>query len=293
MIRAAPQELTPTCVARIPEALWWRGLPTAWTRTTRPGLTLHSFLEGPCVDGDRLLIADVPHGRIFAIDGDGRWSIAYAWAGEPHAIRRLDAMGFVVADHQLGLLRVDAASGEVSTLCGAQRFRGLSDLAVAGDGTVWFTDPGRSSLSARYGRLWRRTPDGAVQCVLDRLAYPNGVALDPADRFVHVACTRANAVLRLATAGAEVPPMSGVFLHLSGGLGPDGLAIDAAGRVAVAQAQAGRAYLFDRLGDPLAQIRTIGEWTTAVAFADDGALLIVEAQEGAIWRVPGEVIATL
>lgn len=292
MIRVAPGQVTATCVARLPDALRWRGEPAAWTRMTRPGMALHSFLEGPCIDGDRLLVADVPHGRVFAIRGDD-WSIAYAYPGEPHAIRRLDATGFVVADHRLGLLRVDAASGAVETLCAAEHFHGLSDLAVTRDGAVWFTDPGRSSLSERCGRLWRRAPDGALRCVLEGLAYPNGVALDPDERFVHVACTRMNAVLRLATTGAEEPPMSGVFLHLSGGLGPDGLAIDAQGRIAVAQAQAGRAYLFDRIGDPLAEVRTAGAWTTAVAFAPDGALLIVEAEEGAIWRVSGEVIEAL
>lgn len=292
MIRGAPRMLTPTLIGRLPEALWWRGEPTAWTRMTRPGLALHSFLEGPCVDGDRLLVADVPHGRIFAVER-GKWSVAYSYDGEPHAIRPLDANSYVIADHRLGLLRLDAASGAVTALHSAEQFRGLSDLAVTRAGTVWFTDSGRSSLSNPYGRLWRRSPDGELNCVLDRLAYPNGVALDPDGRFVHVACTRANAVLKLAAAGAETPPMTGVFVHLSGGLGPDGLAVDAHGRLAVAQAQAGRAYLFDRLGDPLAEVRTPGAWTTAVAFADDGALLVVEAEEGAIWRVPGEMIACL
>lgn len=292
MIRAAPLRLEASCIARLPGALAWRGAPTEWTRMTRPGMALHSFLEGPCVDGDRLLVADVPHGRIFAI-ADDSWSVAFTYAGEPHAIRRLDPTGFVVADHRLGLLRLDAASGAIETLCAADRFHGLSDLAVARDGTVWFTDSGRSSLSSRHGRLWRRTPDGTLDCVLDDLAYPNGVALSPDERFVHVACTRANTVLRLATGGVETPPMTGVFLHLSGGLGPDGLATDAQGRIAVAQAQAGRAYIFDVVGDPLAEVRTSGGWTTAVAFAGDGALLIVEAQEGAIWRVPAEVIDKL
>lgn len=291
MICAAPRLLTPTLMARLPEALWWRGEPTAWTRMTRPGMALHSFLEGPCVDGDRLLVADVPHGRIFVVEDD-KWSVAYAYDGEPHAIRRLDADSYVVADHRLGLLRVNA-SGAMTVLAATDQFRGLSDLAVARDGTVWFTDPGRSSLSDPYGRLWRRAPNGALTCVLEGLAYPNGVALDPGERFVHVACTRANAVLRLAMADAATPPMTGTFVHLSGGLGPDGLAIDAAGRLAVAQAQAGRAYLFDRLGDPLAEVRTPGAWTTAVAFARDGSLLVVEAEEGAVWRVPGKVIASL
>lgn len=32
---------------RLPEALHWRGEPNDWVRMTRPGMRLHSFLEGP------------------------------------------------------------------------------------------------------------------------------------------------------------------------------------------------------------------------------------------------------
>ena len=112
------------------------------------------------------------------------------------------------------------------------------------------------------------------------------MALSPDGRFVYVAATRANAVWRLlADAPDPVWPMVGVFLHLSGGLGPDGLAVDAGGRIAVAQAQAGRVYLFDALGDPLADIRLPDPWTTSVAFGPDQHLYIVEARQGAVWRV--------
>ena len=41
--------------------------------------------------------------------------------------------------------------------------------------------------------------------------------------------------------------MVGTFIQLSGGLGPDGLASNSLGWLAVAQAQAGRSYLFDKV----------------------------------------------
>ena len=55
---------------------------------------------------------------------------------------------------------------------------------------------------------------------------------------------------------------------------------------AVAQAQAGRAYVFDALGDPVAEVRLPeGLWTTSVAFHPDrpGRLYIVDAQFGAVF----------
>ena len=61
--------------------------------------------------------------------------------------------------------------------------------------------------------------------------------------------------------------MLGTFLQLSGGLGPDGLATNTLGWLAIAQAQAGRAYIFDEIGDPIIEIRLPeGMWTTSVVF---------------------------
>lgn len=74
-------------------------------------------------------------------------------------------------------------------------------------------------------------------------------------------------------------------MQLSGGLGPDGLSVNAQGYLAVAHAQAGRAFVMDPIGDVIAQIRTPGGmWTTAVAFDASGLnLYIVEAQTAAIY----------
>ena len=80
--------------------------------------------------------------------------------------------------------------------------------------------------------------------------------------------------------------MVGVFQQLSGGLGPDGLAVNALGWLAVAQAQAGRAYVFDALGDPLAVVHLPeGLWTTSVAFhpVSPTRLIVTEAQYGVVY----------
>lgn len=287
MLSPAPRRLRAERFATLPARFHWTGEPNAWVEMTRPGQRLHSFLEGPCFDAaGRLLVVDVPYGRVFAVDAEGAWSLVMSGDGEPHAIRRFDD-GYVVADHRCGLVLLDADFAirdvQSSTAAGLP-FAGLSDLAVDPAGTIWVSDPGRSSLSAPTGRLHRRAPDGAIDTVLDHLPYPNGVAISADGAFVYLALTRANAIWRLAAGGGTVPPMAGAFLQLSGGLGPDGLAVDARGRIAVAQAQAGRAYVFDSVGDCLAEIRTGGRWTTATAFGPDGRLYIVEAEEGAIWR---------
>lgn len=289
----SPRTVTASLFARLPDALHWQGEPTDWVRVTRPGQRLHSFLEGLSVDADGTAwLVDVPHGRILRVDPDGSWHVAFAYDGEPHGLCRLEDGAWIVADYRRGLLRLDLAQGRLAPLCArtnTENFRGLSDLCRGPDGSVWFTDSGHSSLSDPTGRVFRLRPDGTrLETVLANVPYPNGIVLGPGGTFVHVAATRANAVWRLlADAPDPLLPMAGIYVQLSGGLGPDGLAMDAQGRLAVAHAQAGTVWLFDPLGFPLLRIRTPGGlWTTSVAFSPDGrTLTMVEAQAGALHRI--------
>ena len=279
---------------RLPTALHCQQPMTDWVLMTRPGRRLHSFLEGAVFDTDgHLWLSDVPFGRIFRIDPKGGWHLALCYGGEPHASRPLDDGSMIIADYRRGLLSWRPGATKPTPLVAGfdgEPFRGLSDLVVGANGTVWFTDSGRSSLSDPAGRLFRLETggeaSGETSLILANIPYPNGVAVSADGASVLVAVTRANAVWRVAagqTSGR--PPMAGVCLNLSGGLGPDGLCVDpSTGRLAVAQAQAGRAYVFDELGDPLFIVRTPGLWTTSVAFGPDGALYVVEAERGEVWR---------
>ena len=275
---------------KLPEALHYTGEPNDWVRVTRPGARLHSFLEGAAFDrAGRLWCVDVPYGRIFCIDARGNWTVAHASDGQPHGLALTADATFAVADYRFGLLSFDAARGAMTPICegvNSERFRGLGDIVCAGNGDLWFTDPGRSSLSDATGRVFRlRKGAAAPETVLANVPYPNGIGLSPDGRFVYVAATRANAVWRLlADAPDPVYPMAGVWIQLSGGLGPDGIAVHPRGFVAVAHGQAGRAWVFDALGDVVARVRTPGGlWTTSVAwFPDSLRLAIVDAQTGSI-----------
>lgn len=278
--------------AQLPRHFYHHGEPNAWVRATRPGQRLHSFLEGPWFDaaGD-LWLADVPYGRVFRVDPRGGFHLAHTYDGEPHGLTGDGAGGLLIADYRRGLLRLDIASDQLETVCArsnTEPFRGLGDVARAPNGDIWLTDPGRSSLSDPTGRLFRLRP-GASQpdLILCNIPYPNSIAFSPDGSLAYLSVTRANAVWRLL-ADAPDPgwPMVGTWLQLSGGLGPDGLAVDSRGRLALAQAQAGRAWIFNALGDPLARIRTPhGAWTTAVRFSpDETSLFIVEAQTATVYR---------
>lgn len=287
-----PARAESTLFAQLPEHLYYQGEPTAWTLITRPGMRLHSFLEGLVIaDDGRMYLTDVPHGRILCVSADGKsWEEVFKYEGEPHGLALLADGRFIVADYRKGLLTLDLAKGALEPMCAAyntENFRGLSDLVTDQDDAIWFTDSGRSSLSDPSGRLFRLSIEGNLRCVLDNIPYPNGVAISSDGANVLLAVTRGNAVWKLAR---KLPdsgkPMTGIYLQLSGGLGPDGIATSSDGFLAVAHAQAGCAWLLDAVGQPLSRISTPGGmWTTSVRFSHNAhELFIVDAQSASILK---------
>ena len=279
--------LTAKLWTKLPDDLHYKGKPTDWVKMTRPGQNLHSFLEGPEFDEDgNLWVVDVPYGRIFKIDSDAGWLLHKTYEGEPHSIKQKDDGNFVLTDYKNGLLGYDGIDGikVLATEYRGEKFKGLSDLAIASNGDIWFTDSGRTSLSDPTGNVFCYKPDGSLIHVLDNVPYPNGIALSPDGKFVYCAATRANAVWRFM---ADYPdpkwPMVGTYIQMSGGLGPDGLAVHKNGSLAVAHAQAGRVYIYNIFGDTLAVIALPeGLWVTSLIFKED-SLYIVEAQTGSIY----------
>lgn len=280
--------LTATPWTTLPDELHHRGPPSAWAEMTRPGQPMHSFLEAAFFDHDaNLWLSDVPYGRVFRVSPAGEWTQMHQIDGAPHAMRIAPDGRRIAVDYKHGLIALTgAASFEVLSTGGETPFLGLSDMSYGPDGVLWFTDSGRSSLSNARGRVYR-WDNGDLRMVLDCVPYSNGIAVSPDNAWVYVAATRANQVWKFAPRLPENgAPMVGTYLQLSGGLGPDGLACNTLGWLAVAQAQAGRAYVFDAMGDLIQEVRLPrGLWTTSVTFdpADPQRLFIVDAQFGGIF----------
>ncbi len=280
--------LTATHWTTLPDNLRHEGTPSAWAKMTRPGQKVHSFLEAAFFDADgSLWLSDVPYGRVFRVSPAGEWHLAHQIDGEPRAMRIAPDERRLAVDHRHGLIELKAETTFETLSTGAvEPFIGLSDMSYGPDGALWITDAGRTSLSDPRGRVYRWWGE-ELRLVLDCIPAPNGIAVSPNNAWVYVAVTRANQVWkfspRLPATGA---PLIGTYLQLSGGLGPDGIACNTHGWLAVAQAQAGRAYVFDALGDLISDIRLPrGLWTTSVTFdpADPQRLIIVDAQFGAVF----------
>jgi len=259
------------------------------------------FIEGPSFDrSGNLYFVDIPFGRIFRASPAGVVDLVTEYNGQPNGLKIHRDGRIFVADYRRGLMLLNPDSGNVVPVLegdGASAFKGLNDLFFATNGDIYFTDQGSTGLHDPTGRLYRLKATGALECVLHNVPSPNGLVLDSEDTHVLLAVTRANAVWRVPLLGDGKPFKVGTFVQLSGGVGPDGIAIDTQGNIAVAHVGLGTVWLFSRLGEPLKRICSCrGAATTNVAYGgtDMRTLFITESDSGSILtvrlEVPGQML---
>ncbi|WP_433291974.1 SMP-30/gluconolactonase/LRE family protein [Actinoplanes sp. CA-030573] len=164
-----------------------------------PGYGAEDVLVGP--GGE--IYTGTEDGIVHRIDpGTGAVKAVADTGGRPLGIELLPDGRLLVCDARRGLLAVDPAGGAIEQLAGDMMF--CNNAAVAGDGTIYFSDSSTVHPIAewraevvevtRTGRLLRRDPGGKVEVLQDGLAFANGVAL--ADEFVAVAETATRTVVR-------------------------------------------------------------------------------------------------
>ncbi len=286
----APKDVPTRVWARLPDEM---RMPrtTAWSKANKAGAAIDSFLEGPCFDADgRLVLTDIPNGRILRIDPDGtHWEEVARYEGWPNGLKVRADGRYLVADYRRGLLQIDPADGAVHDVLATVRsesFKGLNDLCISSGGDVYFTDQGQTGLQDPTGRVYRLTAGGSLHCLIDTCPSPNGVVLDHGGQFAFVALTRACQVWRLpVTADAGVSKAQ-MFCQLPGGVsGPDGLATDREDGVLVANPGHGCVWRLDRHGVPTHRIVSCaGRTLTNLCFGgrDKSLVFVTDSQTGQI-----------
>jgi gluconolactonase len=187
------------------------------------------------------------------------------------------------------ITRLDRRTGAVETLvddAGGLPLASPNDVVVARDGAVWFTDP-------RYGFLQGFRPEPAAADLVyryDRAARrlevaasgfdkPNGLVFSPGEDVLYVSDNGApHQLLAFDVAGGRLTNRR-VFAASTPGH-PDGLAVDAAGRVFASAA--GGIHVFSPRGALLGEIELPGAVNFTFGGRDD--VLFVTA-DTAIWAV--------
>ena len=286
----APLSLTTETAFELPAYLHESGAHNPWVAANLHGRDIHSFLEGPCFDGEmNLWVVDIPFGRIFRITPTGEWDLIVKYDGWPNGLKFHPDGRLIIADYRHGLLALDVESRRISPLVThhvSQRFLGVNDLTLAKNGDIYFTDQGQSGLHEPSGAVYRLKADGSLQRLLSAIPSPNGLVLSDDQNFLFVAVTRDNAIWRVPLVDGGVSKV-GRFIQLSGGTGPDGMAIDHDGCLYIAHHGLGCVWQFDKRGEPRYRIDSSrGDWTTNLAIhpARPNEIYITESQTGSVLK---------
>jgi len=292
---ATPQLIQTEVFTEVPQALRKSSIIAERMAAGRGMPKAGCFLEGPSFDrAGNLYFVDNTYGRIFRASPQGKVEVVAEYDGEPNGLRIHKDGRIFVADFMHGIMQLDPASGKVTPVVSryqTEHFKGVNDLTFAGNGDLYFTDQGQTDLNYPTGRVYCLTAAGHLRCIADNVPSPNGLVLNLADDVLYLAVTRANAVWRLPfTPTGEVARM-GVFLQLSGGRGPDGIAIDETGGLAVAHPEMGVIWIFSPYGEPLYRVQSRpGDMTTNIAYGGPNrkTLYITDSTTGTILmaRVP-------
>ena len=261
--------------------------------------SVDSFLEGPSFDRDgNLYMVDIPFGRIFRMSPKGEFELVIQYDGEPNGLKIHKDGRIFIGDYKNGVMILDPKTAKIEPLLEwrhTERLRGINDLVFASNGDLYFTDQGLTGFQDPTGRVYRYTSQGHLECLLYNAPSPNGIALSPKDDVLYIAMTCAASVWRMQPTGDGSSKVR-LFTQMVCG-GADGMAVDEAGNVVVANVQMGRLWLIDKRGEPIYRIESCGgDLSTNVAYGgpERKTLYITDSENGRIlvanMPTPGKVL---
>ncbi len=296
MLFTPPIDVQTTVFARLPAELKSADRNNAWVASQPHGAPTGSLLEGPSFDREgNFWCVDIQNGRVFKVTRDGMFQVIAEYEGWPNGLKFHRDGRVFIADYRHGIMLLDPVNGKVTpflvkALDGP--FKGVNDLFFAANGDLYFTDQGLTGLHDPSGRLYRLSTAGKLTCLLDNIPSPNGLVMSHDESHLYLAVTRANAVWRVPFLRDGGVAKVGVQIQLSGGVGPDGLALNDAGGLVVAHVGLGSIWIFDAAGEPRQRVRScLNNFTTNVAFGwpDRNTLYITESGSGTILTAPVDV----
>jgi gluconolactonase len=239
--------------------------------------------EGPVLIGGGLFFTTLA-GAIKRMDvADGSVEVVRPDANRANGMA-LGACGKLVVCEQgtletpARIAKVDPRTGEAETLadsCDGVPFNSPNDVAVARDGTLFFTDPSYGHLQGfrpppRAPDAVYRLRDGRPERMAVGFDKPNGIALSPDERTLYVSDN--GAPHHLLALDAETRRV----VHVGTPGHPDGVKVAADGRILVSAAHGVQVLAPD--GDVLGEIPLPG----TVNFAVAGDLLFITT-DTAVW----------
>jgi gluconolactonase len=221
-----------------------------------------SFLEGPVWLADRgvLLFSEWNGGhRILQLTPPQAVEVFLPATGSNGLTLTPDGKSLLMVTElpAAGVSRVGLADKSVQRLVqnfNGQNFAQPNDLAARADGIIYFTD-------YQAGRLYRRATDGSLSLVSSQ-THANGVGLSPDEKTLYLNADTHTMRFPLAADGT-VGQGADVASDLNGA---DGMAIDCAGNVFIAQNNGGSLVVYSAAGNKLGEIGGLPLTVTNAAF---------------------------
>ncbi|MDF3013238.1 MAG: SMP-30/gluconolactonase/LRE family protein [Cellvibrio sp.] len=259
------------------------------TTRTEPGL-----YEGPVWINDSLYFSDFVFStgfpsRIQKLDATGAVTTVIEDSGSNGLA--VDNNGLLVAGtHKYkSLSRFDPATGARTSVVeqyNGNVFNSPNDIAIAKDGTIYFTDPGFQREAVPGGQektgVYRVATDGSVTLVDDTITNPNGIALSPAEDVLYVNGGGEQGLLRAYPIVNGVPQAG---KDLVTGLSiPDGMAVDCKGNIYLTEHIANQLRVYTPAGEQIAQATTDANLTNAAFGGVEGKTLYLTGA-GSLWKI--------
>lgn len=144
-------------------------------------------------------------------------------------------------------------------------------------------------MTDQTGKVYRLSPNGKLDTLVENGVSPNGLVLSPDEKFLFVAMTRANSVWRLPLHADGSTSKAGVFFQSFGTAGPDGLVMDEEGSLFICHPSLASVFVVNADGTPKARIvsGTEGVNLTNCCFGgkDGKTLYITDSLEGNVQYV--------
>lgn len=238
-------------------------------------------------------------GEIITISDSKEIQRVHSTGGQPNGVA-FDQNGVLyVTDLAYAAVMALQISGDQEVVVGTYEDKplvGPNSIVYTSNGSVFFTDSGP------FGETGMHNPRGSLFMIsggaggnqmlrpvsLENLAYPSGIAESPDGKFVYVAETMKNRVLRFFQKPDGVHHAS-VFLQLAGRVGPTALTCDRQGNLYVAHydttesSSEGNVLVVNRSGKIISTILTRGAEISGLCVFGS-ILFISESSTGSIYK---------
>ena len=258
------------------------------------GITINPqafYPEGPLADGEGVYYAEMGSDRVMRWDGNANRLIWSRPGCGPTSVARAGRDLIVLCHIEESLVRISVAGETLQVIDRDRDGRPfMTPNASVNDrkGGVYFSSSGLfSSAAPAQGAVLYLDSSGRLSRLAEGVRYSNGVALTPDGGTLYVSEHLSRRVLAYDVAGDGRLFGRRVFVALDDlvgpedgrgwEVGPDGLAVDSAGNVYVAEYGAGRLLIVDRRGGLLATVAVPERYVTAPALTPDETRIYLTA----------------